>query len=305
MLARLWSSPTLLLVIPPLCWSGNFVIGRAMHADVPPMALSFWRWTLAFVLVVGFAAPHLRRDLPLLWRQRGLVALLAFLGIASFNALVYTGLASTSVVNGVLMQSTMPVLILVCSVAIFGEPVRRLQTLAILISLAGVAVVMTRGSLETVRSLSLSAGDGLIFLAVVFYAMYSVLLRRRPPVHPLSFLAAIFLVGALMLVPMLAWEHTAGRVMHLNAASLLSILYVGIFPSIVAYLCFNRGVELIGANRAGQFVHLMPVFGTALAAIFLGERLAISHLAGAALIATGIAIAQLRPARDLHQQPLQ
>lgn len=293
--ARLWSSPALLLVIPPLCWSGNFVIGRAVHGHVPPMALSFCRWTLAFLLVWGFAAPHLRRDLPLLWRQRGLVALLAFLGIASFNALVYYGLASTTVVNGVLMQSTMPVLILAGSRVIFREPIRPLQVLAILVSLAGVAVVITRGSIETIRALSLDLGDGLIFLAVVFYAAYSVLLRHRPPVHPLSFIAAIFLAGAIMLVPALAWEIASGRSLQLDATSVASIAYVAIFPSIVAYLCFNRGVELIGANRAGQFVHLMPLFGTVLAAVFLGERLQASHLVGAALIAMGIAIAQAVP----------
>jgi drug/metabolite transporter (DMT)-like permease len=293
MLARLWSSPTLLLVIPPLCWSGNFVVGRAVHGHVPPMALSFWRWTIAFLLVVGFAAPHLRRDLPLMWRQRVLVGLLAFFGISCFNALVYFGLASTTVVNGVLMQSVLPVTIIAGSFAIFGEKIRLLQAVAILVSLAGVAVVITRGSMETVRSLSLSLGDGLIFLAVISYAIYSVLLRKRPSVHPLSFIAVIFLVGAILLLPALAWEIASGRTLPLDATSLLSIAYVAVFPSIVAYLCFNRGVELIGANRAGQFAHLMPVFGTLLAAVFLGERLEISHLAGAALIALGIAISQV------------
>jgi drug/metabolite transporter (DMT)-like permease len=112
-------------------------------------------------------------------------------------------------------------------------------------------------------------------------------------VHPLSFIAVTFLVGATLLLPALAWEIASGRMLSLDATSVLSIAYVAIFPSIVAYLCFNRGVELIGANRAGQFAHLMPVFGTVLAAIFLGEQLEMSHLAGAALIALGIAIAQV------------
>lgn len=292
MFSRLWATPTLLLVVATLCWSGNFVLGRAVHEYIPPIALSFWRWTIAFVLVLGFAAPHLRRDLPVIWRNRGLVALLAFLGVASFNALVYYGLNTTTVVNAVLMQSTMPVIIVLGSWLVFREPLRWLQMGAVVISLLGVAVIITGGSLTSLLELSLTPGDGWIMLAVVFYAFYSVLLRKRPVVHPLSFLAATFAIGSLMLLPAYLWEHFRVRSLHLNGETLAALAYVGLFPSLIAYLCFNRAVELIGANRAGQFLHLMPVFGTALAALFIGETLLASHLVGAALIATGIGLAQ-------------
>ncbi|MGQ0618361.1 MAG: DMT family transporter [Panacagrimonas sp.] len=293
LLHRLWAAPALLQVVAMLCWSGNFVLGRAMHEHIPPIGLSFWRWSIAFALVLGFAWPHLRRDLPVLWKNRGLIALLAFLGVATFQALVYYGLNTTTVVNAVLMQSTMPVLIILGSWLVFREPVRWLQMMAVAISLAGVAVIITRGSLRALLELSLTPGDGLVMVAVFCYAFYSVLLRRRPTVHPLSFLAATFAIGSLMLVPVYLHEHVYLRPMHFDGQTLAALAFVAVFPSLVAYMCFNRAVELIGANRAGQFLHLMPVFGSALAALFLGETLRTSHLVGAALIATGIGLAQV------------
>ncbi len=293
MISRLWAAPSLLLSLATLFWSGNFVLGRALHEHLAPVALSFWRWVLAFLIVLGFAWPYLRRDWPALWQNRWLVMLLAALGVASFNALVYHGLNTTTVVNAVLMQSTMPVLILIGSWLLFRERVRALQVVGIVASLAGVAVIVARGSLDLLLHLALVPGDAWVALAVLSYAIYSVLLRRRPQVHPLSFLAATFALGALMLLPVYLWEDAQVRTMPIDAATLGAIVYVGIFPSLLSYLFFNRAVELIGANRAGQYLHLMPVFGTALAALFIGERLLASHLVGAALIAVGILMTQL------------
>jgi drug/metabolite transporter (DMT)-like permease len=291
MVHRLWVSPAVLLGFATLCWSGNFVLGRAVHAVVPPVALSFWRWTGALILVIGFAWPHLRRDRAALlagWRE---LLLLSALGVAVFNTLVYLGLRTTTAINGVLMQSTMPLLILLASFVLFRERVPWLQLAAVGISLVGVAVIVARGSLQALRALTVNPGDGWILLAVGCYALYSVLLRRRPPVHALSFLGATFALGALLLLPVYLWEHLAIQPLRPGPVALAAIAYVALFPSLLAYLCFNRAVELIGANRAGQFLHLMPVFGSLLAALFLGERLQGHHLAGAALIATGIGLA--------------
>lgn len=292
---RLWATAPLLLVLATLFWSLNFVLGRAVIELIPPIALSFWRWTIAFLIVLGFARPHLKRgDLATLRTQWKLVAALGFLGVATFNALVYYGLHTTTVTNAVLLQSTMPVLIALGSFLIFREPLRLLALLAVAVSLTGVAVIVARGDWSVLRTLSVAPGDAWIMLAVIFYALYSVLLRRRPAVHPLSFLAGTFAFGSLMLLPVYLWEHVTVAVIQWDLPTLAAIAYVGIFPSLLAYLCFNRAVELIGANRAGQFVHLMPVFGSALAALFLGERLQGFHLVGAMLIAAGIALAQFR-----------
>lgn len=292
---RLWATAPLLLVLATLFWSLNFVLGRAVIELIPPIALSFWRWTIAFLIVLGFAWPHLKRgDFVTLRAQWKLVAALGFLGVATFNALVYYGLHTTTVTNAVLLQSTMPVLIALGSFLIFREPLRLLALLAVAVSLTGVAVIVARGDWSVLRTLSVAPGDAWIMLAVIFYALYSVLLRRRPAVHPLSFLAGTFAFGSLMLLPVYLWEHVTVAVIQWDLPTLAAIAYVGIFPSLLAYLCFNRAVELIGANRAGQFVHLMPVFGSALAALFLGERLQGFHLVGAMLIAAGIALAQFR-----------
>ena len=284
----LWSSPVLLMIITLLCWSGNFVLGRAVHADVPPVGLSFWRWLLAFVLVLSLARPHLRHDARALWSHKGLIVALAFLGVASFNTLVYHALSTTTATNAVLMQSIMPMLILVASWLLFREPMGWRALVAFGLSLAGVAVIVSGGQWQRLVHLTLTPGDGWVLLAMTFYAFYSALLRLRPDVHPLSLLSATFMVGTMILLPLYLWEHLNVRAVQLNGVTLATLAYTALFPSLLAYLCFNRAVALMGANKAGQFINLMPVFGTVLAVLFLGERLQTAHFVGAAFIATGL-----------------
>lgn len=285
-----------------LFWSGNFVVGRAVNGAVPPIALAYWRWTGALALVIAFAWPHVRRDLPTLRRSWKELLLLSLLGVATFNTLVYVALRSTTVINGVLLQSTMPLLILLASFLLYRERTRPAQLAAVFVSLSGVVVIVARGSWQVLREFSFNPGDGWIFLAVACYAVYSVLLRKRPQVHPLSFLAATFALGSLLLLPLFLWEHLAVRPFRVTTVALAAVGYVCVFPSLLSYLCFNRAVELIGASRVGHFLHLMPVFGSILAAIFLGERLQGYHLAGIVLIGAGIgmatAAARLHPGKS-------
>jgi drug/metabolite transporter (DMT)-like permease len=291
--ARLWHAPYLLLTLTALFWSGNFVVGRAVHETVPPIALAFWRWTGGLVVVLAVAWPHLRRDLPILLRHwRGLLVVAA-LGIAGFNTMIYLGLQSTTAINGLLLQSVMPLVILLCSFLLFGERAGPMQLLGVLASLAGVAVIAGSGSWAALAALSLNRGDAWVLAAVVAYALYSVLLRRRPSVHPLGFLAATFAIGVAILLPFYLWEHLRVAQIPASGAAFLAIAYVVIFPSCLAYFFYNRGVELVGANRAGQFVHLLPVFGSILAIVFLGESFHLFHAGGIALIAAGIGLAAL------------
>ena len=287
----LYNLPYLLLPLAVLFWSGNFVIGRAVRADVPPVALAFWRWTGAFLVVIGFAWPHLYRDWPVLRRHWAIVSLLAFLGIGTFNTLIYTGLQWTIAINALLLQSLMPVLIVLFSFLLFRDRVTWLQAAGIAISVVGAFTIIVQGDVNVLRSLSVNRGDLMVFVAVALYAGYSVLLRKRPPLHPLSFLAATFLLGALMNLPFFAWESLAGRPVQLNRPTLLAVGYVMVFPSVVSYLCFNRGVDLVGANRAGLFIYLLPVFGSIMAVLFLGERFSWYHGLGILLIAGGIVLA--------------
>jgi drug/metabolite transporter (DMT)-like permease len=288
---NLFDQPYLLLVLATLFWSGNFVLARAVRADVPPVALAFWRWCGGSILLFGFAWPYLKRDWGLALRRWKIMLLLSFLGVASFNTLVYTGLQFTTAINALLLQSTMPVLIVLMTYLFFRETVRPVQILGVVLSLAGVVTIGGEGNWQVLRSLSLNLGDMLIFIAVICYAAYSAWLRRRPPMHPLSFLAATFMAGTIMLLPFYLWESGAGRVMSLDRVTLLTIGYVAVFPSILAYFFYNRGVELAGANRAGLFMHLMPVFGSVMAVVFLSERFQCFHVLGIFLILVGILLA--------------
>lgn len=283
--------PYILLTLAILFWAGNFILGRAFHNDIPPVALAFWRWTGASLLVALPALPHVRRDWAEIRRHWPAVLVLAILGITAFNTLAYSGLQYTQALNAFLIQSLMPVVIVLLSFLIFGERIQAKQALGIAISFCGAAIIIARGDLEQLLSLELNRGDGLVLGAIVCYAGYSVFLRKRPRVHPLAFIGVTFWLGTLILFPFYLWETFTVRALQPQPATFLVVGYVALFPSIVSYLCFNRGVELIGANRAGLFLHLMPVFGSLMAIAFLGERLMWYHGSGIGLIATGIYLA--------------
>lgn len=296
---RIWRVAPLLLASASLFWAGNAIVGRAVHAEIAPVSLAFWRWTGAFIVVLPLALPSLRRDWPLLLRHWRSLLILSATGIALFSVLFYRGLDQTTAINGVLLQSTMPLMILLISAIIYRERPSLRQTLAILVSLAGVIVIAAHGSPARLASLSLNPGDVWVLAAVVSYALYSSLLRSRPPVHPLSLLAASFALGALLLLPLYLAEALSGAVTRITPATLAAFAYLAVMPSVAAYLCFNRGLELIGSARGGQYIHLVPLFGVLFAIALLGERLHAFHLVGIALIAAGLMLAQ----RTLGRRP--
>ncbi|CAH2600870.1 DMT family transporter [Rhodovastum atsumiense] len=293
---RLWRTAWLLMLTPPLFWSGNFITGRAVRDAVPPVSLAFWRWVGALAIALPFAWPHLARDLPVLRRHWVITLALATTGIAAFNTMVYTGLRTTTALNGVLLQSAIPLCILLWAVVLFGDRPRTREITGTFVSMAGVLVIAGEGSFATLAALSFNTGDLWVFGAVVAYALYTALLRRRPVVHPLSFLVASFVLGLLVLLPFYLAELAAGRHILFSTGAVAAMAYVAVFPSFLAYLAFNRGVELIGPARAGQYVHLMPIFGTLLAVVFLGEHVHLYHAAGIGLIAAGLVMAQRRRA---------
>jgi drug/metabolite transporter (DMT)-like permease len=182
----------------------------------------------------------------------------------------------------------MPVLIIFMSFVFFREKIYHLQAAGVLLSLAGAFTIIIHGDWKILQSMSLNGGDLLIFIAVVCYAGYSVMLRKIPSLHPLSFASITFMIGTATIFPFYLWETIYIRPMPFNFGSAIAVAYVAIFPSVIAYLCYNRGVELVGANRAGMFFYLMPVFGSIMAIIFLGERFESFHFAGISLIVCGI-----------------
>jgi len=299
----LWTSAWPLLVLANLFWAGNIVLGRGVAGIVPPIALAYWRWTGAFLVAVGFAWPYLRQDAAILRRHWRMMLLLSATGIATYNTLSYIGLASTTALNVLLLQSAGPLIIIVWAFALFGERPTPWQSAGVLLSLIGVTTIAAHGSLETLLHLTLNPGDVWILIAMVIYGIYAAMFRVRPAAHPMSFLVATMGIGSLMILPFYLWAIAQGGRIEGGPEAWLAMAYMAIFPSFIAYLFFNRGIELIGAARAAQSWHLMPVFGSVLAVLFLGETLYIYHGIGIVLIAAGIVLASIRAAPATPLQP--
>lgn len=284
-----FTNPYLLLTLTVLFWSGNMVIGRGVRADLPPMALAFWRWAIAFALVLPLALPHLKTEWPLLkasWRP---VLLLGLLGVGGYNTFAYLALQHTTATNAVLLNSFIPVVTIAISWAFLGKHLRRLEGLGVVISLCGAITIVARGDFNVLIHLNFNLGDAWMLLAVAVWAIYTVSLAWRPSgVHPMLMLAALTAVGLAALLPAYIFEMAQGRQININFGSLAALAYVGIFPSFLGYIFYNRGVAEVGASKASLFIHLMPVFGTLLSAIFLGEIPLWYHYLGIGLIFSGI-----------------
>ena len=287
--------PYMLLMFTALFWAGNSIVARGARDFVPPLALSFWRWSLALLILLPFAWPHLRRDAATLRSAWKMLIVLGGLGIGAFNALLYTGLQTTSAVNGLLLQSLQPGLILLLGALLFAESIRMMQVIGIALSLVGAFMIIAKGDVSALVALHFNRGDLVIGVAVIIWSLYSVLLRTRPKVHPLSFLAATMAVGVTGILPFYLAEIASGRLIESRPESWLAIAYVCLFPSLIAYLCFNRGVELIGSAAASLALNIMPVIGAILAALFLGESIRWFHFAGMASIGAGIVCAAGKP----------
>jgi drug/metabolite transporter (DMT)-like permease len=288
--ARLWRSPYLLLSLAAFFWASNSVVGRGVRELIPPATLSFWRWALAALamgLVAGTRFHAQRAALRAEWRR---LALLGLLGVAGFSMLLYLGLQRTTAVNGLLVQAAQPSLTMLALAALLGERPTARMVAGLLVSLAGVAVIVARGSLDQLIALSPNPGDLFILAATLVYSVYTILLSRLSLRDPIVAAAAIFIAGAVWLAPAYGAELVAGRRMVFTSATVAAILYVALFASCLAYIAYNRAVALIGPTRAGSVTNLMPVFGTLLATVALHERLHGYHLIGIVLVVAGVVL---------------
>ena len=285
---RLRTNPYLLLTLANLFWAGNWVVGRAFREDVPPLALSFWRWVIALGLLLPFAWPHLRRDKSALIAAWPWLLLFGALGTGCYNALAYMGLQHTTAINGLLLNSFVPIMIVSLSWLLLGRKLGVRESLGIAVSLTGVVAIVVRGDPSALLDLALNVGDLWVLGSVVAWSAYTLLLPHRPDVHPFSFLTAITIVGLVVLAPVYVWELSSGRHIVPTPASLLGIAYTGIFPAFLGYIFWNRGVAEVGPSRAGLFMHLIPAFGILLSIVFLSEQPRPYHLIGIGLIFSGI-----------------
>ncbi|MEO0392261.1 MAG: DMT family transporter [Pseudomonadota bacterium] len=294
-----FNTAPLLLVLTMSFWAANGLLGKwvALTDDLPPVGLAFWRWTLAMVLIFPFARPHLKRDWPAVKAGWCGVLILSVFGIGAFNTLIYWSQYSTSAVNLFLLNAALPLLIPALSFILFRDRVGALQAVGIGLALMGAVTIISTGDPAVLWRLHINPGDALVLLAMISYAIYSVCLRLKPAVHPMTLLLVTFFVGTLFLLPLYVWEHLYVGPINLTPKSLVAIGYVAIFPSFLAYLFFNRGVELIGANRASLYFHLMPLIGTVLALLLFQEPVDWYHGVGAVLIITGLVLGTGRLAK--------
>jgi drug/metabolite transporter (DMT)-like permease len=292
----LTNQPYLLLSITALCWAGNAIVGRLAAGHIPPVTLSFLRWSLAFLLILPFAWKHLARDWPAIRSKLGLMVALSVAGIGIFNTLQYWALEYTQALNTLLLQSAGPLIVAVWSLILLGVRLTLAQAIGVVVSMMGVIVILLHGDLTALSNIQLNKGDLIFIVALIIFGFYSVLTLKRPAIHGLSFVAFTSGCGAACLIPLWIWELLTRPFMAFDAKNLLSLFYVAVFPSTVAYLCFNRGVQLIGANRAAPFFHVVPVFGSIMAIVFLGERPQLFHFIGFALVLTGVYVASRRQA---------
>jgi drug/metabolite transporter (DMT)-like permease len=290
------NQPYLLLSITSLCWAGNAIVGRLAAGHIPPVTLSFLRWSLAFLIILPFAWSHLVRDWTAIRSHLGTMVILSITGIGAFNTMQYWALEHTQALNTLLLQSAGPLFVAAWSLVLLGVRLTLAQAGGLALSLVGVLVILLHGDLTTLKNIEFNAGDIIFVAALAIFGLYSALSFKRPRIHGLSFVGFTFGCGAAVLIPLLIWELLTRPVMRIDTANLLSLFYVAVFPSTLAYLCFNRGVQLIGANRAAPFFHVIPVFGAAMAIVFLGEQPQPFHVIGFALVLTGVFVASRRPA---------
>jgi drug/metabolite transporter (DMT)-like permease len=292
----LFNQPYLLLGLTALFWAGNIVLARYVGGHVPPLTLSCIRWIGTFLMLLPFAWPYLRKDWPVLRTGLPYMILLSITGFAINNAVSFWALQYTEALNALLIQSAGPLFVALWSLTLFGVRLTPAQLGGVVISLCGVLTILLRGDLAALAGIRLNRGDLMFASSLLSFGLYSALLQRRPKIHQLSLITFTTGCGALLLVPFSIWEFLAGLRLTPDALSLATLAYVVIFPSILAYLFFNRGIALIGPNRAAPFLHLVPVFGSAMAILLLGEELRLFHLIGYALVLAGVVIASRQAA---------
>lgn len=285
----------LLLALACLMWSGNWVIGRALREAMDPIELNFWRWFLACFVLAPFAWAGLKGKGAVLRREAWTLTLSALLGVSIFQSLVYLGLRTTEVVNAILLNSSLPLFILLCSWVIERERATLRQLAGMLLSFAGIVVIVLRGEPARLLQFEFHAGDAWILLAMPVWGVYAVLLKRRPKeLDGMGFLFVISVIGTLLLLPVYVVDILRSPPVMPSPAQAAGVLYMAVAASAAAFWCWNQGVAIVGANVAGFTLHLLPLFGTVLAIIFLGEQFRLFHAVGFATILAGVVLATRR-----------
>ncbi|HZG28300.1 Permease of the drug/metabolite transporter (DMT) superfamily [Ensifer adhaerens] len=287
----------LFLLATALIWGGNAVAGKMAVGHVSPFMMTLIRWVVAFALIIAISVPQIRRDWPVMRRNWHYLLLMGATGFTGFNALLYSALHYTSAINAVIEQAGMPFVIFVANFFIFRMRATGGQVLGFMLTLTGIALTAANGDLETLLGLQLNFGDLLMLFAVLVYSAYTVGLRFKPDLHWKSMMAATAGGAMIAAIPLALYEWWSGAAQLPDAEGWAVVAFIAIFPSLFAQTLFVRGVEIIGSNRAGLFINLVPIFGMLLSITLIGEPLHPYHIVSLCLVLGGIVIAERnRPA---------
>jgi len=293
------NSAYVLLLLTTLFWGANAVAGKLAVGHVSPFALTFLRWIVALAILLPFAAKPLRRDWPKIRGNLPLLGMLGVVGFTCFNAAMYSALTLTSAVNVSIEQGAIPLVIIVLNFLLFHVKATWLQLAGFLLSLIGVGLTASHGDLLRLTALDINFGDLLMLFAVVVYGIYTVALRFKPDIHWLSMITVLAMVALLSSVPLLFWEYATGSLILPDLLGWAIVIYTAVLPSALAQVFYIRGNELIGANRAGLFVNLVPIFGTLLSILVLGEDFRLYHAVALVLVFCGIWLAEYSGRKDV------
>jgi len=280
------------LILTTLFWSGNFIVGKAASLfEIPPFTLNFYRWTFAWLILAPFTLNEIVAKKNYILENIKLIIILGITSITIFNSIVYYSLNFTQVISGVLMISTIPVMIIIFCWLFKIEETNIYQILGVIFSLSGVVVIITKANFNILVNLNFNKGDLWMVVAMFSWAMYSALLRKKKlEISQLSLLQTIISAGLIFLLPAYLIELALGYKASINLPFVLTLTYVVLFPGLASFIFWIKGIAMIGSNRAGIFLHLMPIFSTIMAILIFKEKFMFFHLVGAALIITGIVL---------------
>jgi drug/metabolite transporter (DMT)-like permease len=284
------NSAYIFLILATLFWSGNFIVGKAASFyEIPPFTLNFYRWTFAWLILAPFTLKEIFQKRDYILQNIKLVLILGITSITIFNSIVYYSLNFTQVISGVLMISTIPVMIIFFSWMFKIEKTNILQILGVILSLIGAAIIVTKADFDLLINLDFNKGDLWMVVAMFSWAMYSALLRKKKfELSQLSLLEVIISAGLILLIPAYLIEMYLGFNLNVNLPFILTLSYVVLFPGLASFICWIKGIAIIGSNRSGIFLHLMPIFSTVLAILIFKEKFMNFHLFGAIFIISGI-----------------
>lgn len=294
LLNALMGKPYLILTFTALLWAGNAIAAKFAVGHVSPFLLTTLRWLFALLILLPFALGPLRKDWPVIRANLGYLAFCGMVGFALFNNLLYLAVNHTTAINVAIEQASMPLLVFALNFMFFSIRATPLQLLGFVLTLGGVALTATHGNLLDPSATAGNVGDVYMLIAVFAYALYSVALARKPDIHWISFIAVPAFMAFIASIPFSIWEAHAGRMISPDLQGWAVVVYVAIFPAIIAQVLWVRGLGAVGSNRGGVFINLVPIFAAGLAVMLLGEAFEFYHAIALVLVIAGVLISQKR-----------